>query len=431
MTGGLAAVIFVAVMGLLTGAGLWAARRRAAERARMAVEDGLIPITLAELTGALEGSWRRHVVGGGWDWIGERGGVWLSLKEPGYDIEACLSCELALDWTLRGAEPESTDVLEGQQDMPALTDWTVREGVGDAAFDEMVEVAGDGALPFLNADVRRLATRLVGGSNRFEGGRLFMSVSETPLGGVAAAIAALEEGRELVVELKRLAGRPVDERLSELALEDPASGIRKSAMGMLQARGAIELLDLALRHHLGGSDPRLRVWCAKRLKGEEAAVTLREAALSDRAATSLRVEATQALAGKPSAETDACLVELCGGLEPVVAGAALRVLAGRTPVGAAAAAIRMLERHEPALAPAAIEVLRVAGGRDAVVALRVVEEAGWANDLWTEIVEAVGQIQARLRGAEAGQLALVEEGAVGALSEVGGADGGLSEVGSG
>lgn len=333
--------------------------------------------------------------------------------------------------------------------------------VGEPGFDAQVALAGDPplVLALLDAATRRLVVnlvqgrlllpgRLVGvelpGRASFRGGALRVELRGGQMLPEANLESFLEAARALV--------KPADpaRRLRSLALSEPSAGPRLVFLAALSRHyPGNTLAKEALRAALVDPSEEIRLHAAVRLAGAGRSVL---EALLDSSNDSVRARALRGLA--PSLDLGRCLALLTDAVESrqvLTARACLELLAARGPETiprmvellrdplpelAAAAATALGATGDPAAEPAllgildqerwevglaAVRALARVGTAAAVLPLKRFAQHGPAT-LRRDVLEAVATVQARLLGAEHGQLSLagVEPGRLSLADDQGG-----------
>ncbi len=313
--------------------------------------------------------------------------------------------------------------------------------IGDSSFDEEYYVQGPAplAVALLDPETRRKLGALLrnrvaiptGGSVEVDAslsaGVLEVRIKETGFSGNRERIpdilaAVLEVARQLV------APRDVAARIAENLRTESSVGARVQSLRVLAREFP---RHPATREALlaGCQDPseevRLRAGIAL---GEEGHATLLELVNGTSVGDSCAALAISALGRRlPAGEAEAALRRALAGAErPQTAQACLEALArlGRSEVEGPM--LEALKHDDRQVAVAAARALGKVGTVAAVPALREAAEAG--GEMRSAARQAIAEIQARLTGAEPGQLTLAG-GEAGALSLADGEPGRLSLAG--
>jgi len=341
---------------------------------------------------------------------------------------------------------------------------------GDSAFDREVFVSGRPALAHavLGADARRAVLALTSGRLPVPGapwveadvdvggGRIEVEIVESVFDDAdrpAVSGALLRWLLGAAQLLSAPASTPA--AIAALAREDPEPGVRLACLRHLREAFASDTATRpALLAACADPDASVRVEAALAL-GDEGVETLLDAARAEGTPDELRARAIAGLGARlppELAETAlrragdathrasalACVEALREMGEPAVVtlGAALASTEGEVAVAAAralgrtgppaeAALVGALADERPAVRVAAAESLGRVGSVEAVPVLREAAETSDEGGMRRSVRQAIAAIQARLSGAEPGQLSLAA-GEAGQLSLVEGQAGAMS-----
>ncbi len=311
--------------------------------------------------------------------------------------------------------------------------------IGDRSFDDEYYVQGQAplALAILEPETRRRLAVLLRGTVAVAGrepvevdaslsdGILEVRVKESGFSGNRERVPEILPG-VLEVARRLVAPQDVAGRIAANVRREPEAGARLQGLLMLSrefpGHPATRETLLAARED-ASEEVRLRAGMALGDEGRETLV-----ALVTRTGTgdSCAARAIEALGERLEAEAlEAALRRALGGAgRPLTAQASLEALGRRGPVEAEGQMIEALGSPDPQVQAAAARALGRAGTVAAVGALR--EAMPPHGDLLRSVGrQAIAEIQARLAGAEPGQLSLAG-GEAGALSLADGEPGRLS-----
>jgi hypothetical protein len=331
---------------------------------------------------------------------------------------------------------------------------------GDAAFDREVFVSGRPALAHavLGADSRRAVLALTSGRIPVPGapwveadvdvgaGKIEVEIVESVFDDADRPAVSGALLRWLLAAARLLsAPASTSAAIAALAREDPEPGVRLACLRHLREALANDAATRpALLDARADRDASVRVEAALAL-GDEGAGTLLDVARTEGTPDELRARAIAALGerlplelaeralrragdaahrasalacvealgeiGEPAVATLAAALASTDGEVAVAAGRAL----GRTGPPAEAALVGALADERPAVRVAAAESLGRVGSVEAVPSLRDAAERSDEGGMRRSVRQAIAAIQARLSGAEPGQLSLAA-GEAGQLS---------------
>ncbi len=322
---------------------------------------------------------------------------------------------------------------------------------GDEAFDGDVFVSGLPSLAHgvLGADARRVALALTRGRLPVPGapwveadvdvghGKIVVEITESvfddaerPAVSGALLLWLLDAARRLA------APESVPAAIAARAAADPEPGVRLACVRhLIEAFGADPSTRPALLGARTDPDARVRVEAAQAL-GDDGVETLLDVVREESAGDALRARAIVALGARLPVDLATVILGRAGDAAQRASGlacvdvlgatgphalAALRVALasgdGEVAVGAARALARVGESSaealvaaladpRPAVRVAAVESLGRVGGVDVVPLLRDAAERSDEGGMRRAVRQAVAGIQARLAGAEPGQLSL-------------------------
>jgi HEAT repeat protein len=314
--------------------------------------------------------------------------------------------------------------------------------IGDSSFDEEFYVQGRAPLAFalLDPETRRRLTALLrnrialptGGwvdvSASLSEGVLEVRVKESGVSGNRERVpdilaVVLEVGRRLV------APRDVAARIAENLRTESAAGTRVELVKVLARefpRHPATRDALLAACQDPSEEVRLRAGIAL---GEDGRQTLLDLVSGAGVVDSCAARAVEALRSRlPAEKAEEALARALGGAgRPLTAKACLETLAQLRRTEAEGLMLEALRSSDATVSLAAARALGKAGSIAAVPALREAAEAG--REMRGTARQAVAEIQARLTGAEPGQLSLAgaEAGAL-SLADSAGAPGRLTLV---
>jgi hypothetical protein len=310
--------------------------------------------------------------------------------------------------------------------------------IGDPSFDGEYYVQGHAplALAILEPGTRRRLAGLLRGSVPIEGrepvevdasladGVLEVRVKESGLSGSREHVPAIL-AEVLAVARRLVAPKDVAGRIAANVGREGEAGARLQALLMLarefRQHPATRTALLAARKDRS-EDVRLRAAMALGEEGRDTLVDLvTRADTGDSCAARAIVSLGERLSAKAAG---AALRRALGGAgRPLTARACLEALGQRGRPEAEGLLLEALRSEDAPVSVAAAQALGRAGTVAAVVSLRAAAERG--GDLRRAARQAIAEIQARLAGAEPGQLSLAG-GEAGALSLADGEAGTLS-----
>lgn len=317
------------------------------------------------------------------------------------------------------------------------------EQIGDPRFDELVELPALDAwgCAALSLAARAQLSRLVELGGEVRGGVVaFDQVWSDDYNGIWL----VQMLRGLVQLSRSLTVTPeaLHQRLAQNAVHDPLAGVRLQNLRFLadpSTAAPQELRGAAGQALLGDEEPRVRLLAAQ-LVGARGHGVLAALAADPQLDSALRVLAVTALGRPPTPALDALRALLEGGSLPEVVGEALSVVGrrGLTPLADAALAyisseheslraaaanalgallyapaeprlVALLSDASPEVQRASAEALGALGSVAAVEPLLPLADSLSRPQLRRAARGAIGRIQSRLVGAEAGRVSLAEE----------------------
>jgi len=309
---------------------------------------------------------------------------------------------------------------------------------GDTVFDDLVEVRGEASivLALLDRGLRQRMSEFVRLGGRLRGGRLeFCAPATFSQGEIARAVGAT---LRLARELSSAAGGGICERLARNAVSDPHPSVRLWNLLQLQEQfaGTPEAGE-ASRADLGDPSPWVRLSAARFLRDEghgalegltrdrgvpeqaaaEAVALLPARGDNERAGPVLltvlktrtgeaRRQAIQELGRLRHPPALGPLIVLLERADPRTAAAAASALGSLGDAKAEPALVKAVETDERELRLAAARALGSLGNVRSVEPLLALLQRRLDAESRQGIREAIGAIQSRLAGAEAGQLSL-------------------------
>lgn len=312
--------------------------------------------------------------------------------------------------------------------------------IGAEEFDREFRIVGSFplALAVLDADVRPVLAELLRGSLPVKGHPTLSAQVALRAGKLTVSVAHPTTIRQKDLPDQVLAALDsvlhLAQRLAQP--EDLAARLAGNLLEETEVSVRLNCLRLLIREHrahpathealtVAQDDPAPEVRCeAAVASGKEGHETLRRLVKSNSGPEDLAVRAVTALGVFLSIEEAAQLLEnMVRWRRPEVAGALLETITRHGRLGrrgtAELEALLVTTLHEavPKLALAAAKALGAMGSVAAVPALAALEETG-SRELARAARQAIAEIQARLHGAERGQLSLAGSEA-GALSLAG------------
>lgn len=292
---------------------------------------------------------------------------------------------------------------------------------GDRDFDSEVRLRGEpaAALALLDAPMRKLVQQAVGAGWVFAQGRWSYNVQKT----LGAEIERLLHDGAALANAVRDAATAIPQRLAERACGDPQPDVRKVALELLLTRySTTKAAETAARSALQDRSSALRFIAAKHL-GDVATLArlAADAALPD----AQRAEAMTALEPhkthpEAAVAMSALVDELTRGELPPKLHEPLAYALGQTPEPRAEPVLmNLLESAEDVVRLTAIRSLGRIGSIEVVPALVPLRDRfmAFASAQAAAAKDAILAIQARAGRAEAGALALSEEGGGLAIAE--------------
>lgn len=427
------------VASLVTGWRLYLSAQRREQRLRTALEPQLrkaweAAAEQARLTSVEASPWMASPA-----WLTARSGALFVRLE-----KVALFGPVGTRFEVRGLGFDAAQLSIQQRALGSVSGLSLEGNevqLGDPSFDREIQVLGQEALALavLDRDTRHELSELLRGVPWEDNGRWMdwggsfsgeLLAARLPHPEPASEETLFRQVSRVLDALLRLAqclARPADvaERLGSRLREEPEAGVRRQALRVLlrdfpQHPATRKLLPALC------SDPDERVRLAAALAlGREGRKTL--LALVEASSTS-EGSATRAVRGLGEALPFELAVStlrralVVGQLD--LAEACLDQLATGGRSEAEQPFLDTLRHHQPAVVRAAVRGLGKVGAVTAVPALRDVA-ARWPGELAADTRQAIAEIQARLEGAEAGQLTLAASD-VGQLSLAGGEAGTLA-----
>lgn len=292
---------------------------------------------------------------------------------------------------------------------------------GDSDFDSEVRVRGEPAtaLALLDDPTRRLLKRAISAGWVFSTGKWSYTVQKT----LGKEIEPLLQSGASLANAVRDAATAIPQRLAERVRADAKPGVRRIALELLTTRySTSKAAETAAQSALADPDPQTRFVAAKHLAD---AATLAALATDSGVPGALRAEAVSALElhkSQPAARAamTALVDELTrGALALPLVEALAYALAHVAEPRAESVMMNLLEYPNDQVRLAAIRTLGKIGTVEVVPALVPLRDRfmAFASLQASEARDAILAIQARAGHAEAGALALSEEGGGLALAE--------------
>lgn len=292
---------------------------------------------------------------------------------------------------------------------------------GDRDFDSEVRVRGEpgAALALLDGPMRKLVKQAVGAGWVFAAGKWSYTVQKT----LGAELEPLLHNGASLASTVRDAATAIPQRLAERVRGDANPDVRRIALELLTTRySTTKATETAARSALWDAGPKVRLLAARHLGEAAVLANLTSNRAIPEATRAQALEALEQHNKHPEARAAiASLVDELsqGGLPQSLAEPLAYTLEHYPEPRAEAVLVNLLESPSDEVRVAAIRTLGKIGTVEAVPALVPLRDRflAFASLQASEAKDAILAIQARAGRAEAGALALSEEGGGLALVE--------------